>query len=433
VASRVFGQAVITERPRVRVVRIIDRLNIGGPAKHVVWLTSRLDPRQFETTLVTGTIIPGEGDMSYFARKAGITPILMKELSRELGLRDIVVMAKLIRKLWTLKPHIVHTHKSKAGAVGRVAATIYKWLTPSALCLRPRQCQILHTYHGHIFHSYYGPAKTRLFLSIERVLARITDRIITISRQQQQEILEQFKVGRRDQFQVIPLGIDLDEAPRPDCHLRRQLGAADDEVLIGTVGRLCEVKNHAMLIEAASRVSGKNGRPPVPARFVVVGDGHLRNRLESRVRELSIRDKVVFTGFRADVLSLYSEFDFVVLTSLNEGTPLSLIEAMSCGRAIAATEVGGVVDLMGERRNWQDGFCIWDHGVTVPSRDVEAFARALVFLAQRPDLRRQMGDRARRFVRSRLSMERLIRDVETLYRNLSGTEAANSQAATAAV
>jgi glycosyltransferase involved in cell wall biosynthesis len=188
-----------------------------------------------------------------------------------------------------------------------------------------------------------------------------------------------------------------------------------------------------MLLEVASRVLGTNGSAPLPVRFVVVGDGHLRNRLESRVRELSIRDKVVFTGFRADALSLYSEFDFVVLTSLNEGTPLSLIEAMGCGRAVAATEVGGVVDIMGERRNWQDGFCIWDHGVTVPSRDVEAFARALVFLAQKPELRRQMGDRARTFVRSRLSVERLIRDVETLYRNLLGTEVADPQAAAEAV
>jgi glycosyltransferase involved in cell wall biosynthesis len=424
---------VSTELTRVRVVRIIDRLNIGGPAKHVVWLTSRLNHRQFETALVTGTVIPGEGDMSYFARGAGITPILMKEMSRELRLRDIVVMAKLVRKLWTLKPNIVHTHKSKAGAVGRVAAIIYKWLTPSALCLRPRKCQILHTYHGHIFHSYYGPAKTRLFLSIERALARITDQIITISQQQQREILEQFKVGRSDQFQVIPLGIDLDETPRPDGHLRGQLGATPDEVVIGTVGRLCEVKNHAMLLEVASRVLATNDSAPLPVRFVVVGDGHLRNRLESRVRELSIRDKVVFTGFRADVLSLYSGFDFVVLTSLNEGTPLSLIEAMGCGRAVAATEVGGVVDIMGERRNFQDGFCIWDHGVTVPSRDVEAFARALVFLAQKPELRRQMGDRARTFVRSRLSVERLIRDIETLYRNLLGTEIVDPQAAAEAV
>jgi len=424
---------VSTEPTRVRVVRIIDRLNIGGPAKHVVWLTSRLNPRQFETALVTGTVIPGEGDMSYFARAAGITPVVMKEMSRELSLRDIVVMAKLVRKLWTLKPNIVHTHKSKAGAVGRVAAIIYKWLTPSALCLRPRKCQILHTYHGHIFHSYYGPAKTWLFLGIERALARITDRIITISQQQRREILEQFKVGRPDQFQVIPLGIDLDETPRPGCHLRGQLGAAEDEVLIGTVGRLCEVKNHAMLLEVASRVLGTNGSSPLPARFVVVGDGHLRNHLESRVRDLSIRDKVVFTGFRADALSLYSEFDFVVLTSLNEGTPLSLIEAMGCGRAVAATEVGGVVDIMGERRNWQDGFCIWDHGVTVPSRDVEAFTRALVFLAQKPELRRQMGDRARTFVRSRLSVERLIRDVETLYRKMLGTEVADPQAAAEAV
>ena len=141
-------------RAPIRVIRIIDRLNIGGPAKHVAWLAAGLNSDEFETTLIAGTVPPGEGDMSYFARELGITPLAVKEMSRELSFRDALVIAKLVRQFFKLKPQIVHTHKAKAGAVGRVAAMIYNWLTPSALWLKPRRCMIAHTYHGHIFHSY---------------------------------------------------------------------------------------------------------------------------------------------------------------------------------------------------------------------------------------------------------------------------------------
>src|SRR5262245_3628301 len=230
----------------IRVVRIIDRLNIGGPAKHVTWLTAGLNPEQFETTLITGVVPAGEGDMSYFARAAGVEPLVIKEMSRELGLGDFVVIYKILRELFRLKPDIVHTHKAKAGAVGRVAALIYKWLTPSALWLRPRKLNVVHTYHGHIFHSYYGPAKTRLFIAIERALARFcTNRIVVISEQQRDEICRKFKVGKLEQFRIIPLGIDFSEINSRSGRLREEIGVGVEDALIGIVGRLCEVKNLA--------------------------------------------------------------------------------------------------------------------------------------------------------------------------------------------
>src|SRR6185503_9477917 len=148
-------------RPVLTVVRIIDRLNVGGPAKHVVWLTAGLDPRAFTSHLVTGTVPPGESDMAYFASRAGVAPIVVAEMSRELGPRDVVAFVKVVRLLFRLRPDIVHTHKAKAGAVGRAAAFCYRWMTPSALRLRPRRCRVVHTYHGHVFNSYYGRAKTR--------------------------------------------------------------------------------------------------------------------------------------------------------------------------------------------------------------------------------------------------------------------------------
>src|SRR5215475_14765195 len=399
----------------IRVVRIIDRLNIGGPAKHVTWLTAGLNPERFETTLITGVVPAGEGDMSYFARAAGVSPLVIEEMSRELSLGDIVVIFKILRELFRLKPHIVHTHKSKAGAVGRVAALIYKWLTPSALWLRPRKVGVVHTYHGHIFHSYYGAAKTRLFIAIERALARFgSDRIVAISEAQRDEICRKFKVGRFEQFRVIPLGIDFDESRGRTARLREEIGVGVEDTLIGVVGRLGEVKNHAMLIESAAKLRAEN----LNAHLAVVGDGHLRAELEARARAAGLGDRVIFTGFRDDAASLYADFDIAALTSLNEGTPLTLIEAMSCGCAVASTEVGGVSDLMGRRREALGGFTVWDHGVTAPSRDVEAFTSGLRYLIERPRLRREMGERGRAFVSSRLSKERLVGDIENLYCDL---------------
>jgi glycosyltransferase involved in cell wall biosynthesis len=416
---------------RIRVVRVIDRLNIGGPAKHVVWLTAGLNENEFENTLITGTVPPGEGDMSYFAEDCEVKPIVISEMSRELSVRDLLVIMKLFLRFLKLKPQIIHTHKAKAGAVGRAAGMLYKWLTPSALLLRPRRCSIVHTYHGHIFHSYYGRLKTAVFIAIERALARFcTDRIVVISEQQRREICDSFRVGRSEQFRVVPLGIDFEEMVEDRESLRREYGISDDEVAIGIVGRLCEVKNHAMLIKSAALLrKGCNGSGP-PTRFVIVGDGHLRGEIEKQALDLGIADSTVWTGFRQDATSLYAALDITALTSLNEGTPLTLIEAMCCGRAVVATEVGGVIDVMGARRGIQDGFTIWDNGITSPSGDAETFAGALRFLAERPDLRREMGERGRLFVRSRLSRERLVNDIAALYHDLIGSEARADDVAT---
>src|SRR5690242_7082884 len=194
-----------------RVARIIARLNVGGPAKHVVWLTSALQPPEFDSLLVTGTVPDGEEDMSYFAEQLDVSPFYIPEMSREISWKDGITVWKLFRLFRRWQPDIVHTHTAKAGSVGRVAGFLYRWLTLGTLAGKPRACKFVHTYHGHVFHSYYGERQTQMFLSIERLLARlVTDRLIVISKQQSVEIGETFRVGRPDQIKVIPLGLDLD-------------------------------------------------------------------------------------------------------------------------------------------------------------------------------------------------------------------------------
>jgi glycosyltransferase involved in cell wall biosynthesis len=436
----------------MKVVRIIARLNVGGPARHVAWLEAGLRRAGVESVLVAGVVPPGEDDMGYFAESLGVRPFVIPEMSREVSPKDLVTVWKLYRLMLRERPDVVHTHTAKAGTVGRLAGLLYRRLTPSALWGRPRACRFVHTYHGHIFHSYYGRWKTRFFLSVEKALARLaTDRIVVISPQQFREIHEQFGVGRRSQFAVIPLGLDTsafdDWAARREA-ARRELNAAEGDTLIGIVGRLTEVKNHSLFLEAAALYRERFGRRAAPGggdgagaagagrvRFLVVGDGHLRGELEARARALGVADGVEFTGLRDDPENFYPALDVVALTSLNEGTPLTLIEAMANARAVVATAVGGVVDLLGEpdaaadgkvadgeggggygRRGWQ----VCERGVLVRPRDAGAFCEALARVASDEELRRALGGRGRRFVEGRYSVKRLLADVGKLYEELTG-------------
>lgn len=465
----------------MRIVRIIARLNVGGPARHVSWLTAALAQAGHESLLVAGTVPPGEDDMSYFAAAQGVVPVIIPEMSREISPKDALTVWKLYRLLRREQPDIVHTHTAKAGTVGRVAGLLYRWLTPTALVGRPRACRFVHTYHGHVFHSYYGAAKTRIFLTIERMLARLaTDRIIVISPQQFGEIHGRFGVGRAEQFTIIPLGLDTRAfagwrerrtAARDSFRIDDDNKGIDDEggdarglrtgakegeavvgidtgaLLVGIVGRLTEIKNHRLFLEAVARfkaryapaVDGGNGVGR-RVRFVIIGDGHLRRELEDYARELGIDAEVVFAGTRDDPENFYAALDVVVLTSLNEGTPLTLIEAMANERAVVATAVGGVVDLVGKSvdelsadakpsatssenkaaSSFEAGkpFRLCERGVLVRSGDAEGLAEAIARLAGDEELRRELGGRGRLYVEQNYSVGRLIADVSKLYDEL---------------
>ena len=431
----------------MKVLRIIARLNVGGPARHVAWLTAATQRAGIESLLVAGRVPVGEDDMTYFAIEQGVIPVIIPEMSREVSPKDVVTVWKLLRLMLSERPDIVHTHTAKAGTVGRLAGWLYRWLTPSALWGRPRPCFFVHTYHGHIFHSYYGRFRTRLFLTIERILARMTDRVVVISQQQYQEIHIQYGVGRKGQFAlireglftIIPLGLDTqifaDWEQRRHA-ARKSLGLGETDLAVGIVGRLTEIKNHKFFLNVAARYKQSFGSPEATENekrrvlFVIIGDGQLRTSLEEQARALGLQDDVVFTGLRDDPESFYSGLDIVALTSLNEGTPLTLIEAMANARPIIATAVGGVVDLLGtcdseagkenDATTGQAAYMICDRGISVKSNDMEAFCQGLKLLVARENLRREMGERGREFVQQRHSRERLVANVLALYEDLVG-------------
>jgi glycosyltransferase involved in cell wall biosynthesis len=398
----------------MKIVRIIARLNVGGPARHVVWLTKALQTQEFQSVLLTGTVPEGEEDMSYFAVENNVAPIYIPEMSRELSAKDVVSLWKVFRQIWHEKPDIIHTHTAKAGTIGRVAGFFYRWLAW-------KNVKMIHTYHGHVFHSYYGKRKTGIFLFIEKTLAKLTDKIIAISSQQKFEINEKFGVGKPSQFQVIQLGIDLVPFEAVDSKhniLREEIGAKSDEILVGFVGRLTEIKNIPLLLKTAKIYKERRQTDSSKLKFVIIGDGNMRESLEREAAELDIKDVVTFLGNRNDSDIFYSGLDIVALTSLNEGTPLSLIEAMANGKPVISTAVGGVVDLIGEIVEDREDFKVCTRGIRTNSDDSEGFFNGLNYLVQTENLRKTLGAKGKEFVQNHYSKERLIKDISDLYRNL---------------
>ncbi len=376
----------------IRIMRIIARLNIGGPAIHVTLLTERLSPPDFESLLVCGTIGPGEGDMTYLARERGIAPVIIPALGRELSpLRDIRTLITLWRLMRRFRPDVVHTHTAKAGFVGRLAA----WLA--------RVPVRVHTYHGHVLQGYFGPAKTRLFLALERFTARLSDRLITISPALREELAVRFRIAPPEKFAVVPLGLELApfaHMPRRSGHFRAQHNIPPDVPLIGIVGRIVPIKNHALFLQAAALV-----RDRLPAaHFVIVGDGDLRREVEDQVNRLGLRPAVTFTGWVQDLKPVYSDLDALVISSNNEGTPVSLIEALAAGVPVISTAVGGVPDLL-RQGEW---------GRLVPPGDALALAEALIGTLDQ----QESPSEIRAQVVATYDIERLCDDLATLYRRL---------------
>jgi glycosyltransferase involved in cell wall biosynthesis len=372
---------------------------MGGPALHVAYLTAGLRERGYDTTLVAGSLARGEDSMAFVANARNVEVVRIDELGREISpLRDLVATVKLARLIRRERPDILHTHTAKAGTVGRVAAI---------LAGRRRPPIVVHTFHGHVLRGYFGPLRSRIFLLLERWLASRTTALVAVSPQVRDDLVA-LGVAPPERFVVIRLGIELGErvagTQNGRVESRRYLGIGADRFAVGWIGRMTAVKRTDDVLVAFKRLRDEG----VDAVLCMVGDGPDRLHLEQRAHELGIVRDTLFLGYQEDVAPFYAAFDALVLPSSNEGTPVSAIEALAAGRPVVATRVGGVPDVVVEG---EDGFLV-EPGAT------DDLADRLAQLARNPELRERMGRAGRERVLPRYAVNRLVDDVDRLYRSL---------------
>lgn len=382
----------------IRVLRVIARLNMGGPAIHVANLAAGLETRGYHTTLVAGSLARGEDSMAFLAERLGVTVVSVAELQREVSVlhdaRSVLRVAELIRDE---RPHILHTHTAKAGAIARAAALLAGGARPPV---------VLHTFHGHVLKGYFNAGRTALFRQVERTLARASDVLVAVSPEVRDELVE-LGVAPYEKFVVIRLGIPLEERlgdPTADSDYRRLYGIPEDAFVVGWVGRMTGIKDTGAVVDIVRAVRDRG----VNAVLCMVGDGPEREVLEQLAHKLGVARYCYFVGYQSDVAGYYRLFDAFLLPSVNEGTPVSAIESLASGTPVVANRVGGVPDVV---RDEVDGFL-------VEPGDTDAATARLAELAADPLLRARLGESGRSRVLERYSVERLVDDVDRLYRSL---------------
>ena len=388
-----------------RVLRIINRLNIGGPTYNAVYLTKYLAP-EFETCLLAGQIFDGEASSSFIAEENGVQPKYIQAMKRNPNpINDFFAYQEIRKTIREFKPDIVHTHAAKPGILGRLAA--YYENVPV----------IIHTFHGHYFHSYFNPLITRAFLSIERWLAQKSTCIIAISELQKNELAHEFKVITLDKIQVVHNGFDLSKFIENQEFkrnlFRKQWNISDNEVAIGIVGRIVPIKNHLLFLTACQEL--KKHASDVKLRFFIIGDGTDKGKVESEAIKMNFQvgsqsnpAELTFTSWIREIDIATAGLDIVVMTSLNEGTPVSLIEAQAAAKPVVSTQVGGVPDIVIPGKT----------ALLTPTKDTQAMANALLSLVQNPDRRNHMGLEGRKLVIERYSYQTLVENMRGLYNKL---------------
>jgi glycosyltransferase involved in cell wall biosynthesis len=380
----------------IRILRVIARLNMGGPAIHVSSLAAGLEERGYATTLVAGSLARGEDSMAFLADRLGVRVVAVEELQREVSpLHDARAVKRLKAIIREVRPHILHTHTAKAGAIARAAALVSGDARPPI---------VVHTFHGHVLKGYFDPVRTSVFKEVERSLARSSDVLVAVSPEVRDELVEA-GIAPREKFEVIRLGIPLEERlgdETADLDYRRLYGIAEDAFVVGWVGRMTAVKDTDAVLDIV-RAARERG---VDAALVMVGDGPDRMRLEQLAHDLGIARSTYFVGYQSEVAGYYRLFDAFLLPSVNEGTPVSAIEALAAGTPVVATRVGGVPDVV---RDGVDGFL-------VEPGDTHGAAERLATLASDPALRARLGAAGRDRVRERYAVGRLVDDVDRLYR-----------------
>lgn len=389
----------------IKVLRIVNRFNLGGPTYNVAYLTKYLSP-EFETLLIGGVKTDTEESSDYIIRKLGIDAVVIPEMTRSLHpFKDYLAYKKIKEIIREFKPDIVHTHAAKAGALGRMAA--FECGVPV----------VVHTFHGHVFHSYFNSFLSKFFTGVERYLANKSSGIVVISEKQREELVDEFKVVPEKKAHVIPLGFDLDcfrenkEEKRQSFRLKYNIG--DDETAIGIIGRLVPVKNHQLFIKGIHYLKTKAQRK---IRGVIVGDGEERTAIENKCRELgltfSLGDKpgsdIIFTSWIRDADWALAGMDVVCLTSANEGTPVSLIEAQAAGKPIVSTNVGGIENIVNPGKT----------ALLSDLNDEQKYCDNLLQLVNDGQLRKLFSESGWDFIKDKFHYTRLVNDMRNLYHHL---------------
>ena len=382
-----------------KILRIINRFNIGGPTYNVAYLSKFLSD-DYETVLIGGEPDEGEVDSLYILTELGLTPRIIPELKRTPNLKDDIKAFRAIRAIIKeFKPDIVHTHAAKAGALGRLAAIT---------CRVPI---VIHTFHGHVFSGYFSPLKTKCFIWIERCLAKKTSGIVAISKEQKRDLAEVYKIAPSAKIRIVTLGFDLDKFQvNKDNNrkiIREKYGVKDGDVALAIVGRLAPIKNHSMFLDALKIVQD---RAKKSVKVFIVGDGLEREKLEgmSKFIPQSEQFSIIFTSWIKDISSFNHGMDIFCLTSLNEGTPVSLIEAQAANIPIVSTDVGGVKDVIIENET----------GFLVPSKDEKLFAEKLLLLIENDNIREKMSQNGWNFVKENYDYRILVSNMNQYYVDL---------------
>ncbi len=405
--EKIYTGLVERKNKKIKVLRIINRFNLGGPTFNAAYLTKYLEP-EFETLLVGGVKYEEEESSEFILEKLGITPVVIPEMQRSISFKDDKKAYQKIKKIIKeYQPDIVHTHASKAGTLGRLAA---------AKCKVPI---VVHTFHGHVFHSYFGKTKTLFYKNIERHLAKKSDKIIAISDIQKKELWQDHKICKKDKLTVIPLGFDLDRfqenVEEKRRSFREKYQITDDEIAIGIIGRLVPIKNHQLFINVINEVKKKTSKK---IRTFIIGDGEEKSELINLLKRIDLDyvewsnnqrpAMVTLTSWIKDVDWANAGLDIIALTSLNEGTPVSLIEAQASNKPIVTTNVGGVENIVLKNET----------AFITKSNNLDQFIEAILKLIEDDRLRKKMGEKGWDFVKKKFHYSRLVNDMRNLYLSL---------------
>ena len=377
---------------KIKLIHIITRLDKGGSAENTFLTLKGLDKSRYEVSLIAGPVEDPSQDRRKQIEESGVSYIQVPQLRRNINFFfDFPALLKIRRLLKRDKPDIVHTHTSKAGLLGRLAARLAG--IPS----------IIHTPHGHVFFGYFGALKTKMFVLLEKLASRITDKIIALTPREKADYLR-YKVAKEDKLVVIPSGIELHKCQYPPkeerSKLRRELGIPDRSAVVGTAGRLVPVKGSGFLLQAVGQVISEH-----PDTYLVfAGDGPLRKNLAKDAVDRGLAKKIIFTGWRDDMARVLSVFDVFCLPSLNEGMGRVLVEAMALGKPVVASDAGGIPDLIIPGKN----------GILVPPQDPEELARQIRFLIENREEREKLG-RAGKEMASAYSDEVMVKKIAELY------------------